>query len=242
MTTHLDDDDLAAVALGDHETELPPSAWSHAESCAHCATEVEALQAVVRRARATPASAPPVGPGVWRSVEREIAADDAPPAAPAPGSTAPRRHHPRRRGALRLLAGAAALVLAAGAGLAYGRTLAPDPPRAQDQVVARADLTTVDGDASRGRAQVVRADGALALRISAADLGDEAGWHEVWLLHDDGRGLVSLGTLGGGESGTFPLPGALLREGYTTVDVSLEDDGDPAHSGRSLARGRLGDV
>ena len=52
--------------------------------------------------------------------------------------------------------------------------------------------------------------------------------------------MVALGFLTAGTEGDFVVPAGLLGSGYRTVDISLEpDDGNPAHSGVSLARGTL---
>ena len=56
----------------------------------------------------------------------------------------------------------------------------------------------------------------------------------------DGERMVSLGFLASGETGEFEVPARLMDEGYRIVDISDEpDDGDPTHSGVSLARGEL---
>jgi Anti-sigma-K factor rskA len=52
--------------------------------------------------------------------------------------------------------------------------------------------------------------------------------------------MVAVGLLASGEEGEFEVPVRLLEEGYRIVDISVEpDDGDPTHSGVSLARGEL---
>ena len=112
----------------------------------------------------------------------------------------------------------------------------PDP----GTVVAAADLTALDSDAARGVASAVQADDTLTLRVEASALGDEDGFHEVWLINVDGTRMVALGVLASGDEGEFEVPTGLLEEGYRIVDISVEpDDGDPTHSGVSLARGEL---
>lgn len=232
---HPDSDRLATVALGDLD-ELTRDELAHVQACPECTAEVAALRATAGRLREARSPAPVVGPGVWDSVLRELG-DEAPGARVVPTS-AHHRRSPRRR-ALLGLAAAVALVVAIGAGVLLGRS-SPGTTTPAPGPLYRADLTTVGGSAPRGTAEVVRRDGRLALVVAAADLGSAKGWHEVWLMDLSRRKLVSLGTLGQGESGTFTLPRSLLREGYDTVDVSLEaDDGNPGHSGDSLARGTL---
>jgi anti-sigma-K factor RskA len=62
----------------------------------------------------------------------------------------------------------------------------------------------------------------------------------VWLINVDGERMVALGILARSDNGTFEVPRRLLEQGYRIVDISVEpDDGDPTHSGVSLARGEL---
>ena len=62
----------------------------------------------------------------------------------------------------------------------------------------------------------------------------------MWLINVDGTRMVALGVLAAGDAGEFPVPRGLLDEGYRIVDISVEpEDGDPTHSGVSLARGEL---
>jgi anti-sigma-K factor RskA len=106
--------------------------------------------------------------------------------------------------------------------------------------VAAADLTALDSDARRGTASAVRHDDAITLRVRARELGDEDGFHEVWLINVDGKRMVALGVLAPGALGEFDVPRGLIEEGYRIVDITVEpDDGDPTHSGVSLARGEL---
>ena len=51
---------------------------------------------------------------------------------------------------------------------------------------------------------------------------------------------MRVGVLASGDEGDFGVPLGLIEEGYRIVDISVEpDDGDPTHSGVSLARGEL---
>jgi anti-sigma-K factor RskA len=108
-------------------------------------------------------------------------------------------------------------------------------------VVSSAELASLDErPVDRGRAEVRREDGHVVLRVDAQELGGPKGIREVWLINLDGGRMVSLGLLARGEAGEFEFPAELLDEGYRIVDISYEPgDGDPAHSGRSLARGTL---
>jgi hypothetical protein len=152
----------------------------------------------------------------------------------------------RRRGVpLWFAAVAAALALLAGVGLGrWGTsgTEAPEavPPVDTGTVVAAATLTALDSDADRGEASAVRSEDTFAIRVSATELGDGPGVHEVWLINVDGVRMISIGLLASGDEGEFAVPMELIDEGYRIVDISVEpDDGDPTHSGVSLARGEL---
>jgi hypothetical protein len=181
-------------------------------------------------------------------VRRADEAGELPVAEPIPlpvGGRAAAR--PSRRGVPAWAAGLAA-GLALVAGLALGRLTTDgserpegtDPPTPSGTVVAAADLTALDSDAPRGEASAVRSDDTVTLRVRASGLGDEDGFHEVWLINVDGTRMVALGVLAEGDTGEFEVPQGLIDEGYRIVDISVEpDDGDPTHSGVSLARGEL---
>jgi anti-sigma-K factor RskA len=135
---------------------------------------------------------------------------------------------------------AAAVTLVAGVGLGRLTAGADGQPDDTASVVAAADLTSLEGSDPRGLARVVDTGGSTTLRVRARDLGDEDGFHEVWLINVDGTRMVALGVLPEGDVGEFEVPQGLLDEGYRIVDISVEpDDGDPTHSGVSLARGEL---
>jgi Anti-sigma-K factor rskA len=153
-----------------------------------------------------------------------------------------RADRPRRGIPAWAAAAAAAVALVAGLGLGRLTVAEPESPDRQDtgSVVAAADLTALDSDADRGVASAVRDDDTLTLRVRARELGDEDGFHEVWLINVDGTRMVALGVLAEGDTGEFQVPQGLIDEGYRIVDISVEpDDGDPTHSGVSLARGEL---
>jgi anti-sigma-K factor RskA len=139
-----------------------------------------------------------------------------------------------------LAAVAAALTLVAGVGLGRLTTGPGDEPEDTATVVASASLTSLEGSDPRGLARVVDTGDSVTLRVRARELGDEDGFHEVWLINVDGTRMVALGVLADGDVGEFEVPRGLLDEGYRIVDISVEpEDGDPTHSGVSLARGEL---
>jgi hypothetical protein len=237
--SHVDPDQLAELVLAPDDS--PSDVRRHVESCTQCAVTLAALSDVRRMVGEEPLvpapggvreqvmaqarARPPAGDHVVRPLAATVAADR------------------RRRGIPAWAAGLAAAV-ALVAGLGVGRLTVPDPapPKPQDRgaVVAAADLTALDSDADRGVARVVRADDMVTLRVSARELGGEDGFHEVWLINVDGTRMVALGVLAEWDTGEFQVPRGLLDEGYRIVDISVEpDDGDPTHSGVSLARGEL---
>ncbi|GAA1755952.1 hypothetical protein GCM10009810_14640 [Nostocoides vanveenii] len=109
------------------------------------------------------------------------------------------------------------------------------------EVVASANLATLDTGATRGVAEVERVRGQLEVRIMVSSDPDPGGYLEVWLINRDLERMVSLGVLPQGTSNrSYPVPQSLLDEGYVIVDISREPlDDQPAHSGHSIVRGTL---
>lgn len=67
----------------------------------------------------------------------------------------------------------------------------------------------------------------------------EGSYYEIWLIDSDVVGMVPLGVVRPGSQ-TFELPADLELGDFPIVDVSVEPlDGDPTHSGVSVARGEL---
>jgi hypothetical protein len=239
--THVDLDDLADLVLEPDAT--PDSVRLHVDACAECTDRLAALFDVRRLASGEPLVAPPsrVREQVLAQVRGTPDDTGARPVplqvASSPGEVA----RPRRRMPVWAAGLAAGVALVAGLGL--GRMTLDDATPGRDTpeaVVAAADLTALDSTAGRGVARAVESHDTITLSVQASELGDEAGFHEVWLINVDGKRMVALGVLADGDSGEFQVPRGLLDEGYRIVDISVEpDDGDPAHSGVSLARGEL---
>ncbi|WP_152188462.1 anti-sigma factor [Georgenia satyanarayanai] len=240
---HVDDDTLTLVALG----ELAPDAavTDHLGGCDQCRAELDSLSAVVAAGRAGgPLEAP--APHVWDRIAQEIESPTADPgstvAAPAParrrpaGSTRPAGRRERPRGRLARAAWLAAGVAAGVVGTLVVTNLPGD--QAEPAPVAQARLDPLPGWEETGSASLEEADGRLLLRVEVS--GEETdGFREVWLLDEDVQQLVSVGLLAGTE-GVFDLPAGLDLDELVLVDVSREPfDGDPAHSGDSIVRGRL---
>ncbi|WP_324649402.1 anti-sigma factor [Georgenia sp. H159] len=245
---HLDDETLTLVALGEQQPQ--DAAAEHLRTCEQCSAELAGLAAVVTAGRAGGRlEAPPAH--VWDRIAAEIAAEDGPADAPRvsaggrragdrrPGpSTRPagRRDGGRRRSALSRAAWLAA-GLAAGVAGTLVVTQLPDGPTGP-ATVAEADLEPLPGWSETGAARVEEAGDRRLLHVEVTgEVSD--GIREVWLLDEAAQQLVSVGLLVGTE-GTFDLPEAIDLEELVLVDISREPlDGDPAHSGDSIVRGRL---
>ena len=230
---HADIEELAGLALD--ATDGTDSVRAHVSSCPECSALLVSLGETRRAAGAEDLVAPPA-----QLRERVLHEAFGSQSLPAPVTLASRQ----RRRALPLWAAGLAATAALVAGLALGRLTGDgtETPIAADPatVVAATDLTALDSDAPRGSASAVRTDDEVKLRVRAARLGSEPGLREVWLINVDGTRMVSLGLLAAGDKGEFVVPAGLIDEGYRIVDISVEpDDGDPAHSGVSIARGEL---
>lgn len=144
---------------------------------------------------------------------------------------------PRRRRWVPIVAAAAAvlavLVVAgvvvrggspSGVELARARLTSEGLPRSND-LVGDARLVEVDGHREIG------------LDLPGLAAGPDS-FYELWLLAPDATRLQSLGVTDG--HGRFLVPAGIDAHQFPVVDVSREPpDGNPAHSGDSLVRGRL---
>jgi hypothetical protein len=101
-------------------------------------------------------------------------------------------------------------------------------------------LDPLDDNAASGQADVlVRDDGSRALEVQLTAPALEDGYYEVWLIEPSIVDMVPLGIARSGTQ-TFELPADLDLSKFPVVDVSVEPlDGDPLHSGVSVARGQL---
>jgi len=248
MVQHCAPEQLALAALRE---PLPAEDTAHLAACDRCRAEVRSLQRSVDAVAVPQLAAPgaPVAPppGVWEAIAAAtgvsatprpdlVPAPVAAPATPAPpvrdADVLPFRS--RRRP---LLLVAAALV--AGAVVGAGAVAVVQSGDDGDPVTAVALDPLADNDAS-GRAEVVvRDDGSrvVEVELDAPALDDE--YYEIWLIDRDVVGMVPLGVVHPGTQ-TVELPDDLDLGEFPLVDVSVEPlDGDPTHSGVSVARGEL---
>ncbi|MDP9429110.1 MAG: anti-sigma factor, partial [Actinomycetota bacterium] len=142
----------------------------------------------------------------------------------------------RTRRSRLLLAAAASLVV--GVGIGAGAVVLGT---GDDDGAAAAALDPLDDSGATGEARVVeRDDGTLVLEVDLTAAAPREGFYEVWLLDEAVEDLVSLGVVRGGGEVALTLPSGLDLGEYPIVDVSVEPlDGDPGHSGVSVARGML---
>lgn len=258
---HVDDETLAMLAVSDEVAE--DAVAEHLASCGTCRDEVAAIQrvaAVTRSSSGVELTSPPER--VWDRIAATIAStpesvdastplDAQAPAtatAPAPPDShahaAPRRRPRRRRRVLAIvLSGVGVLAVVLGIGVVSG--VVPGlSGGGSETVLASTALDALPAwKGSTGTAELERdRDGRLTLVVdlrSGDDQPGAGGLREVWMMRSDLKGLVSVGFLDG-DRGRFTIPSGMDTARFPVVDVSAEaDDGNPAHSGDSIVRGRL---
>jgi hypothetical protein len=238
---HCTPEQLALAALRE---PLPADDAAHVADCERCRAEVASLQravdAVAVPQLAAPGPSVPPPPRVWEA----IAAATGVSATPSAAAATPADEQPvaevlpfrsRRRPAL-LVAAAVVAGAVVGAGAVAVLQNRDDDG---DAVTAVALDPLADNDAS-GRAEVVvRDDGSRVVEVDLDAPALEDGYYEIWLIDREVVGMVPLGVVTPGSQ-TFELPADLDLGQFPLVDVSVEPlDGDPTHSGVSVARGEL---
>jgi hypothetical protein len=164
--------------------------------------------------------------GLWERIEATVAE----PSVVTP--LAPRRR--RWAPIVAVAAAVLAVLVVAGAVIRTGSTA--------DVELARARLTSEGLTRSSdlvGGARLVEVGGRREIDLDLPGLAEGPdSFYELWLLAPDATRLQSLGVTDG--HGRFLLPESIDPHQYPVVDVSREPpDGNPAHSGDSLVRGRL---
>ena len=257
--THLDDETLALLALGEERASSEQE--QHLATCDRCAAELDSLTRLVdvgRSSRDVEIVQP--RPEVWQRIHAELglsaavaevpvadgpadvaplAVEPAPVDAPARGGhphAAPHRRRPRRPGRAVIWAVAAAALVIGLVGGVIGTALVSSTPTPRLVAVAKLDpFPTWQASGSARVEETLSGSRSVVVDLQAPS----GGLREVWLIDPDTSGLVSLGLLSG-DSGQFSIPSGVDLRRYTLVDVSDEpDDGNPAHSGDSIVRGRL---
>jgi hypothetical protein len=258
---HSDPDVLALVALGER---APAADAEHLLECEQCRADVEELTQVVSAVRvdvtAGPAVAPP--PRVWdgiaaatgvRTTPRpdqvrggSASAPQRPTATPPPPASPSRRDELAARrtrrsgvGVRTLVAVAASALVIGAAGGVLGSRVFDTKPAARQQVVAQVALQNIQPAVTHatGSASVVRTGGGQRLVLTVSKLAPMPGhFYDVWLIDPKITKMVSLGILDG-TTGQFVIPDGVDVSAYPIVDISVQQPGDPKHSGDSVLRG-----
>ena len=243
---HCTPEQLALAALRE---PLPADDATHLGSCAQCREEVASLRRAVDALAvpqlAAPGAAVPPPPGVWAGVAAATGVTTAPrPEAvdavrPTPTAVPPEPVAPlRARRSRLLLAAAASLVVGVGIGAGAVALGTGDD---DGQTVAAAALDPLADNDATGEARVVeRPDGSRVLEVDLSAADPDDGFYEVWLIDEAVERMYSLGVVQGGGEVTLEVPPGVDLTQFPVVDVSVEPlDGDPRHSGVSVARGVL---
>ncbi|MET0765242.1 MAG: anti-sigma factor [Blastococcus sp.] len=230
---HCTPEQLALAALRE---PLPDTDTAHLATCDQCRAEVASLRRAVDALAvpqlAAPAASVPPPARVWESIAAAtgVAVTPAGDDVPAEAEVLPFRRRPLLVVAAAVLAGA---VVGAGA-VAVVQTMDDG-----EQVTAVA-LDPLPGHDASGRAEVVlREDGTRVLHVDLTAPEPDDSYYEIWLIDTDVVGMFPLGVVQPGTQ-TVELPAGLDLGQYPIVDVSVEPlDGNPTHSGVSIARGQL---
>ena len=142
-----------------------------------------------------------------------------------------------------VFAAAAAGAVIGGAAIAgiLGQDTEEQEPPAAGSPVGGATLEPVEADEFSGQAEMVAMeDGSMELTLEIVSAPDPAeGYFEVWLRDEEANQLISLGAVTA-DSTTLQVPAGIDLSQYPVVDVSHEHfDGDPGHSGITLAAGPM---
>ena len=145
-------------------------------------------------------------------------------------------------GWMRLGAGLAATCLVMAVGVLVGVQLGSDGSGETAAPVQTVVLDSIDVGPPAASGEVLVSDSAedaVTLDVSGLTPTADGEFYELWLLGDGGE-LVALGSFripsDGQSKIDVPLP--VSPDNYEYFDVSIqEENGDPAHSGRSVLRG-----
>lgn len=242
---HSEPEILAMIALDD--PEIPAGDLAHLRTCAACRADVDSLRRVAALARGNSSLSIPLespSPAVWERITEELSLPSAVAAERevelrTVAAMRPASSRLRRRAWVAALALAASLALLIGVGGAV--TLLRPIVHPAPTVVATAQLKPFPKWAGASGEAVVEksATGQRELVVKLAAPATEPGFREVWVMSSSLTKLVSIGVLSDGE-GRFAVPADLNLADFPVVDISEEPlDGNPAHSGNSIVRGKL---
>ena len=244
--SHCDPETLALRSLG--EGVGTPEEDAHLATCETCQEELASLDRVVGIARhGGPVELVEPSPDVWNRVRTELGlsiedSDQQTTGAPAPVVSLDERRQRRSRPATWLLAAAGVGGVVVGGAVTAAVVSSSQDSQESLTVAASVDLSPLPAWDAQGTAELAVNDAGqqvLVVSLDAADVATESGFQEVWLIDQNVEGMVSLGILDG-TSGQFVIPDGVDVSAFPIVDVSLEPfDGDPTHSGDSIARGQI---
>jgi hypothetical protein len=231
--SHLEPDRLVLLALG--EDALDGGETGHLDTCDVCRAEVSDLRTVAGLGRQTQdvhdLPAPPEH--VWHLINAELGTSER--EAPVPPVK-------RRRWQPALVAAMVGALVAAAVTYVL---LRPDGSSCGESVA----LSALPGAPTgvRGEACIISSGGERKLRVTANGMpAPTNGFYEVWLIDADSLSdpqhlrMATLGNMAGAKSEDFTLPPNVDVTKYNLVDISAEpNDGNAAHSGKSLLRGQL---
>lgn len=219
---------LGSYALGHLPTDQVDRVRAHLDGCAACRAELDDLLPLARRLDRVdpdsfgdmPTPPPSLGDDVWRAVARARAERDSQLAADDEVGSRRAADVVRRSARVRLLAAAAAVVVALGVGGAVGRATAPEPNAVPTEAISVA--VTQEDAVSVESADLVAHTWGVELRIVAAGFAEGETFRASFRT-DDGA-LVPAGEFRGvGTSRmTCFLQSAALREDVTQVLVTDE--------------------
>jgi anti-sigma-K factor RskA len=225
----------AQVALGRATREEVAHLEAAAAGDATLARELAAYRATVSALEAGVAREAP-SEALFDRIMAELAEPDAAPAAaPAPANAVERRRWSGFRWPRMALGAAvvAAAVLVVGVVLVSRDDVQPD---AVATIAGKDDFAAVSGSA-----ELFPEDGSgsrLVLHLASVPPAPTGHHYEVWVLPEGSETMESVGKVAPSD-GEAELEVEVPGTGpFAALDVSVEpDDGDPAHSGTSLAGG-----
>jgi hypothetical protein len=139
------------------------------------------------------------------------------------------------------LAVAASLLVGAAAGSLVTHAVSNPGAPASQQVLAQVDLDNLkpQNTSASGHASVVETKAGPRLKVDVAALKPQAGhFYEVWLIDKNIKKMVPVGILAPGDD-EFVIPNGVDISQYPVVDISVQQPGDPKHSGDSVLRGTI---
>ncbi len=216
------------AAGGQPETTRAPSA----------ATAAEPEPAEVEPG--APAAIPPSSPAP--------SANSGPSAGPAPQATAPRsnrvaaRRERSARTQRRLLVAAAAIVgVAFGAGVTAGlrSPMQTTPSAPVTTGVAAAALAPPGGGGATGSARLLLVGGQQMLRVQVTGLPEPSGFYEVWLAAPGSDRMIALGALSGDGDVDLPVPDVVDAHDFRVVELSSQPLSGAPGRGPIVLRGPL---